>query len=111
MFLGCEINPLISSSLLDTMSSDSSIGINVPIDAIDMFGILDHCPINDKSSIYYFDCKPSIFGFNYTPEDLKYSTDFNAFLWHVINRSGSNGDVWDNRNFVKKYLLNTNNVF
>jgi hypothetical protein len=111
MFLGCEINPLISSSLLDTMSSDSSIGINVPIDAIDMFGILDHCPINDKSSIYYFDCKPSIFGFNYTPEDLKYSTDFNAFLWHVINRSGSNGDVWDNRNFVKKYLLNTSDVF
>lgn len=111
MFLGCEINPLISSSLLDTMASDSSIGINVPIDAIDMFGILDHCPINDKSSIYYFDCKPSIFGFNYTPEDLKYSTDFNAFLWHVINRSPSNGDVWDNRNFVKKYLLNTNNVF
>lgn len=110
MFLGCEINPLISSSLLDTMSSDSSIGINVPIDAIDMFGILDHCPINDKSSIYYFDCKPSIFGFNYTPEDLKYSTDFNAFLWHVINRSGSNGDVWDNRNFVKKYLLNTSDV-
>ena len=110
MFLGCEINPLISSSLLDTMSSDSSIGINVPIDAIDMFGILDHCPINDKSSIYYFDCKPSIFGFNYTPEDLKYSTDFNAFLWHVINRSGSNGDVWDNRNFVKKYLLRTTNV-
>jgi hypothetical protein len=111
MFLGCEINPLISSSLLDTMASDSSIGINVPIDAIDMFGILDHCPINDKSSIYYFDCKPSIFGENYTPEDLKYSTDFNAFLWHVINRSPSNGDVWDNRNFVKKYLLNTNNVF
>lgn len=110
MFLGCEINPLISSSLLDTMSSDSSIGINVPIDAIDMFGILDHCPINDKSSIYYFDCKPNIFGENYTPEDLKYSTDFNAFLWHVINRSGSNGDVWDNRNFVKKYLLRTTNV-
>lgn len=111
LFLGCEINPLIPSSLLDTMGSNSSIGINVPIDAIDMFGILDHCPINDKSSIYYFDCKPSIFGENYTPEDLKYSTDFNAFLWHVINRSPSNGDVWDNRNFVKKYLLNTSIVF
>ena len=110
MFLGCEINPQIPTSLLDTMASDSSIGINVPIDAIDMFGILDHCPINDKSSIYYFDCKPNIFGENYTPEDLKYSTDFNAFLWHVINRSGSNGDVWDNRNFVKKYLLRTTNV-
>ena len=110
MFLGCEINPLISTSLLDTMDYDSSIGINVPIEAIDMFGILDHCPINDKGSIYYFDCKPSIFGTNYTPEDLKYSTDFNAFLWHVINRSPADGDVWDNRNFVKKYLLKTSNV-
>ena len=117
MFLGCEINPLISTSLLDTMDYDSSIGINVPIEAIDMFGILDHCPINDKGSIYYFDCKPSIFVdkygklINYTPEELKYSTDFNVFLWHVINRSGTNGDVWDNRNFVKKYLVNTNDVF
>jgi hypothetical protein len=111
MFLGCEINPLIPSSLLDTMASDSSIGISVPIGSIDMFGVLSKCPVNDKESIYYFDCKPSIFGFNYTPEEVKYSTDFNAFLWHVINRSPSKGDVWDNRNFVKKYLLNTNNVF
>ena len=111
MFLGCEINPLIPSSLLDTMDSDSSIGISVPIGSIDMFGVLSKCPVNDKESIYYFDCKPSIFGFNYTPEEVKYSTDFNAFLWHVINRSPSKGDVWDNRNFVKKYLLNTNNVF
>lgn len=110
MFLGCEINPLIPSSLLDTSDVNSSIGISVPIGSIDMFGILSKCPVNDKESIYYFDCKPSIFGSNYTPEDLKYSTDFNAFLWHVINRSGSNGDVWDNRNFVKKYLLNTSNV-
>lgn len=111
MFLGCEINPLIPSLLLDTMASDSSIGISVPIGSIDMFGVLSKCPVNDKESIYYFDCKPSIFGFNYTPEEVKYSTDFNAFLWHVINRSPSKGDVWDNRNFVKKYLLNTNNVF
>lgn len=111
MFLGCEINPLIPSSLLDTMDYDSSIGINVPIGSIDMFGVLRNCPVNDKESIYYFDCKPSIFDFNYTPEELKYSTDFNAFLWHVINKSPSYGDVWDNRNFVKKYLLNTDDVF
>lgn len=111
MFLGCEINPLIPSSLLDTSDVNSSIGISVPIGSIDMFGVLSKCPVNDKESIYYFDGKPSIFGFNYTPEELKYSTDFNAFLWHVINKSPSKGDVWDNRNFVKKYLLNTNNVF
>lgn len=111
LFLGCEINPLISSTLLDGQTNTTSIGINVPIGSIDMFGVLSKCPVNDKDSIYYFDAKPSIFGYNYTPEDLKYSTDFNAFLWHVINRSPSNGDVWDNRNFVKKYLLNTENVF
>jgi hypothetical protein len=111
MFLGCEINPLISSTLLDEQTNTTSIGINVPIGSIDMFGILSKCPVNDKDSIYYFDSKPNIFGENYTPEGLKYSTDFNAFLWHVINRSPSNGDVWDNRNFVKKYLLNTDEVF
>lgn len=111
MFLGCEINPLISSTLLDEQTNTTSIGINVPIGSIDMFGVLSKCPVNDKDSIYYFDSKPNIFGENYTPEGLKYSTDFNAFLWHVINRSPSNGDVWDNRNFVKKYLLNTDEVF
>jgi hypothetical protein len=111
MFLGCEINPLISSTLLDEQTNTTSIGINVPIGSIDMFGVLSKCPVNDKDSIYYFDSKPNIFGENYTPEGLKYSTDFNAFLWHVINRSPANGDVWDNRNFVKKYLLNTDEVF
>ena len=111
MFLGCEINPLISSTLLDEQTNTTSIGINVPIGSIDMFGVLSKCPVNDKDSIYYFDSKPNIFGENYTPEGVKYSTDFNAFLWHVINRSPSNGDVWDNRNFVKKYLLNTDEVF
>ena len=105
LFCGCQIEPFIPEWLFDEQDENSNIGISVPIGAIDMFGMLYNCPVNDQESIYYFDVKPNIFGFNYTPNDVCNSTDFNAFLWYVINKSDSIGNVWDNRNFVKKELL------
>lgn len=105
LFCGCQIEPFIPEWFFDEQDENSNMGISVPIGAIDMFGMLYNCPVNDQESIYYFDVKPNIFGFNYTPNDVCNSTDFNAFLWHVINKSDSIGNVWDNRNLVKKELL------
>jgi hypothetical protein len=105
LFCGCKIEPFIPQWFFDKEEQNSNIGISVPLGVIDMFGMLYNCPVNDKESIYYFDVKPNIFGFNYTPNDVCNSTDFNAFLWHVINKSDSIGNVWDNRNLVKKELL------
>ena len=105
LFCGCQIEPFIPEWLFEENDNDSSMGISIPIDVIDMFGLLYNCPVNEQQSIYYFDVKPNIFGFNYTPNDVKNSMDFNAFLWHVINKSDAKGDVWDNRNLVQKELL------
>lgn len=116
LFSGCKIEPFVPSWMIKSETNidnsidnnvflDNGIGISIPVSSIDMFGVLEKCPVNDEESIYYFDCKPSIFGENYTPNDTYKSTDFNVFLWHVINKSDANGDIWDNRNFVKKQLL------
>ncbi len=105
MFLGCAVEPFIPYYLLDNLDENESIGLRIPISQIDMFGVLKRCPTNDKESIFYFDCKPNIYGFNYTPDQTVFSTDFNAFLWHVINKSDANGDIWDNRIFQKEFLL------
>lgn len=110
LFCGCQIEPFIPEWLFQESDGDSTIGISVPIPIIDMFGLMYNCPVNEKTSVYYFDTKPNIFGFDYTPNDVCNSTDFNAFLWHVINQSDSFGDVWDNRNFVKKELLSSPSV-
>lgn len=105
LFCGCQIEPFIPQWFLDEQDQNSNMGISIPLEVIDMFGMLYNCPVNDQESIYYFDVKPNIFGFNYTPNDVCNSTDFNAFLWYVINKSDSIGNVWDNRNLVKKELL------
>jgi hypothetical protein len=105
LFSGCQIDPFIPEWLLDESDKNSDMGISVPISAIDMFGMLNNCPVNDGESIYYFDCKPSGFGYNYTPGETCNSIDFNAFLWYVINVSNSYGAIWDNRNYVIKELL------
>ena len=105
LFCGCQIEPFIPEWLFEENDNNSSMGISIPIDVIDMFGLLYNCPVNEQQSIYYFDVRPNVFGFNYTPNDVKNSMDFNAFLWHVINKSDASGDVWDNRNLVQKELL------
>ena len=108
LFCGCKIEPFIPEWFFDEGDPNSDMGLSIPISTIDMFGLLYNCPVNDDTSIYYFDTKPNIFGTNYTPNNVCNSTDFNAFLWHVINISDSYGDVWDNRNNVKKELLSSN---
>jgi hypothetical protein len=105
LFLGCQVEPFIPEWLLDESDYNSQVGLSVPITKIDMFDVLHRCPINENDSVFYFDCKPNIFGFTYTPSQTRCSTDFNAFLWHVINKSDSNGDIWDNRVVVRKNLL------
>ena len=105
LFGGCPINPIIPDWLIDKPGPDNQVGLNIPISLIDTFGTLKANPCDRAGSIYYFDTKPNIFGYDYIPGNVNESTDFNAFLWYVINKSSPSGCLWDNRNNVKKELI------
>jgi hypothetical protein len=113
----CSINPLLPDWLMDYTTNTSNQvvgqkGIELNLNAIDLYGTLNNCPSNREGGVFYFDAYESInkdeeTGFEantpfYHPNDLWKSTDFNAFLWYVINKGTSvNGQksklMWDNR--------------
>lgn len=95
--------------------------IEIDLNQIDMFGILNNCPSTTKGSIYYFDSYDSMEGIKGEPKpylnanNLWKSCDFNAYLWYVINKGGTSNytdlqrATWDNRNQVfKKYSKDEN---
>lgn len=78
-------------------------GIDVPINRIDAFGLLQNCPTSIKGSVFYFDTS------GYTQSTAYKSNDFNSYLWFVINKGNRNGDhrsVWDNRNLYRGIFKN-----
>lgn len=95
----CSINPIIPFNLLKSPNGWSpkpgSIGIKIPISTIDLFNVLQQNPKGEFGSALYFDN-------DYNSNELWKSTDFNCFMWYVINK-GSTMDnenlklVWDNR--------------
>lgn len=103
----CTINPRLPNSMMRSVYPEiRGDGIEVKIKDIDMFGILSHCPTNEKGKAFYFDnvkykCADKEIG--YTPLNIYQSTDFNAYLWYVINKGSLNNEriahnsVWDNR--------------
>ena len=108
----CSINPLIPYNVMkypdNRVLKNGGVGIKIPIPTIDMFNVLQHAPNSDYGKTLYFDN-----GMN--SNTFWQSTDFNCFMWYVINK-GSTMDneglknVWDNRvKYRKKF--NTNNVF
>ena len=61
-------------------------GIDIPINRIDAFGLLQNCPTSIKGSVFYFDTS------GYTQSTSYKSNDFNSYLWFVINKGKRNGD-------------------
>lgn len=108
----CSINPLIPYNVLrypnGMVLNQGGQGIKLSIPTIDMFNILQHAPNSDYGKTLYFDnAMPS--------KSFWQSTDFNCFMWYVINKGTTIGNeglkhTWDNRvKYRKKF--NTNNAF
>lgn len=113
----CSLNPLIPNEILsypngytNGIIGANGKGIKIPISTIDLFNTLDYCPTDKKSGgkSFYFDN-------DYTTNEIWKSTDFNAFLWYVINKATYIEDeklkcVWDNRVWKRDELM-SNEVF
>ena len=108
----CSINPLIPYDVLKYPDGrplkNGAKGIKLSIPTIDMFNVLQHAPNSDYGKTLYFDNKmPS--------NSFWQSTDFNCFIWYVINKGTTLDNeglkhVWDNRvKYRKKF--NTNDTF
>lgn len=113
----CSLNPLIPNDVLryprtDNNNSETVLkgtkGIEISLPTIDMFNVLYHAPNSKYGKTLYFDNE-------YSGNDMWKSTDFNAFLWFIINK-GSNvrpddlKNIWDNRVRRRKELIN-NEIF
>jgi len=109
LFGGCPVEPMIPDWLIEESSvnidGESGKGLKVNIAMIDTFGTLQNCPCDDFGSIFYFDTKPNIYNLDYNVNTVYKSSDFNAFLWYIINKSGADGKLWDNRVNVQSDLL------
>lgn len=113
--LSCEVNPIIPDSMIgpckETNDPNSFLqvfkneqyGTNVPhggfdldVSLIDVMGYLRHSPLSEEGKYLYADS-------DYTVNELYRSTDFNTFLWYVINKSVNAPEkerkksIWDNR--------------
>lgn len=95
--------------------------IEIDLNQIDMFGILNNCPSDPKGSMFYFDSYDSMEGIKgeskpyLNANNLWKSCDFNAYLWYVINKGSTSNytdlqrATWDNRNqMFKKYSKDKN---
>lgn len=103
----CSFNPILPDDLMEHIYTEQfgSIGgkgIEIDLDAIDLYGTLNYCPTDNKAGQYfYFDNKTSLPPY-YTPNTIWKSCDFNAYLWYVINKGQNVGPeanklYWDNR--------------
>lgn len=112
--LTCSINPILPDKLMykykDANGNEvKGEGIELDIDTIDLYGVLNNCPTSDDGSVFYFDTKESIYNDenspklpSYTLNEVWKSCDFNAYLWYVINKGTgvyplSVKNYWDNR--------------
>lgn len=112
----CSINPTLPFEAMYSVNEPMGVtkdnpGIKVNLDDIDMFGLLNHCPTSEKGSVFYFDSSPYTDDTHtgYTPTTVYSSTDFNAYLWYVINKGQNppqHKSVWDNRVDYKKKFEN-----
>ena len=116
--LSCEANPFIPDTLIGTPIDDENGGFkmdfgnetygldslwggfDVDSSLIDIMGYLGHSPLSEEGKYFYNDT-------NYKVNELYKSTDFNTFLWYVINK-GLNAPIserekltWDNRHLMK----------
>lgn len=112
---GCDINPIIPDSLIAPAQGDDEYGyfqiyegenygtnharggINLDLSLIDIMGYLKVSPLSENGKHFYFDVD------GYGVNELYKSTDFNVFLWYVVNKGMSaplkerQKLTWDNR--------------
>lgn len=114
----CQIDPILPDEFLNSPYNGGYInpnprlnnGFTIPLSEIDAFGLLDNCPVakDGVGPVFYFDVKDFNAGTVYR------STDFNAYLWYVINRGASSiagedavhRNIWDNRWFYSAMFKN-----
>ena len=106
----CQVNPMLPDEFLADpyrhITPEKPVlneGYTIPISEIDAFGLLQNCPVDKDGvgSVFYFDVK------DFNASTVYRSTDFNAYLWYVINRGATvlannahiTRNVWDNRWF------------
>lgn len=129
----CYVDPIIPDSLLrysnpiEGRKDPYSIvpqnetefkKIEIDLNQVDMFGILNTCPSDKNGSLFYFDAYESIYNPEVekpylSPNNLWKSCDFNAYLWYIINKGTLSNitdlqhSCWDNRNkYVKEFKEN-----
>ena len=78
--LSCSIIPLIEDYNLDTNFGEAAGAIEIPLNLIDSYGMLNICPTTEVGQNFYLVDK------DMTPNTLYKSQDLNAFLWYVLNR-------------------------
>lgn len=114
----CSVDPILPDCLMKYVNCPSGCvdpyefipedlskykKIEIDLNQVDMFGLLNNCPSDEGGSVFYFDT-------DYTPNNLWKSRDFNAYLWYIINKgtlsnkSDLQRSCWDNRNkYTKKF--------
>lgn len=103
----CSINPIIPDSIMKYVygqADPQNAGLEINLNVVDLFGQLKSTPTDEKGGVFYFDTQ------DYNPNTVWKSTDFNAFLWYVINKGSiaSESDrirnTWDNRvSYIKDF--------
>lgn len=132
----CYVDPIIPDSLLRysnpiegrkdpyeivPQNAKEFKKIEIDLNQVDLFGMLNTCPSDKNGSLFYFDAYESICHPNdearpyLTPNNLWKSCDFNAYLWYIINKGTLSNQTdlqyscWDNRNkYVKEFKENEN---
>lgn len=89
LFFSCSMNPIITHDLIQN-------GVVFDLKTVDLMNILHYCPLdlqnntnNSYGRYFYFGCDDM-----QIPDDLKYSVDFNSFLWYTVNRRRGEREVW-----------------
>lgn len=104
----CPIDPVLPDEFLKSPYWDTTDmeackyvdGIEIPIEEIDAFGLLQNAPTSSGGSVFYFDVDRDYFN----SSNVYASQDMNAYLWYIINRGSvynvraDHRCVWDNRN-------------
>lgn len=75
--ISCNVDPSVLRELYEN-------GIDLPLKTIDIFNLMRKSPKSSDANLFYFDTDL------YDQTEMYKSTDFNAFLWYVINLGTNN---------------------
>lgn len=97
----CSAIPEIPDKYLDSNGN----GFSIPINAMDISGILDTFPLSTLGRNYYDTSNGLVTNAN----SLYRASDMNAFIWYCVNRGDTsnmperNKMMWDTRRYAKRH--------